>query len=212
MPHYSSDLSYGFISRAEFKLKEALEVFQININNMKTGADLGAAPGGWTKVLAEKGIDVISIDPSYLNREILKKSNVTYYHMLVERYLELHESTKFDIIVNDMKMDVKKSINIINKFYEKIHENGIVIMTFKLPHEISYKRICEYLTMFNGFEVVGCRQLFHNRSEITVVVKKKSTCRNSTVRDINKKTNVKKKNNLSKKLQKKEMRKNRFNI
>lgn len=172
MPHYSSTNKYGFVSRAEYKLREALESYNIDISKMKKGADLGAAPGGWTKVLSDGGIEVSSIDPSYLKKEIECKSNVIYYHMRVEEYLKLSINDKFDIVVNDMKMDVVKSINVINSFYEKIMNGGIVIMTFKLPHEFSYKNIRQHLNRFKGFEIIGCRQFFHNRSEITVVLKK----------------------------------------
>ena len=33
---------------------------------MEKGADLGAAPGGWTKVLVDCGLECTSIDPSFL--------------------------------------------------------------------------------------------------------------------------------------------------
>lgn len=172
MPHYSSAQKYQFVSRAEFKLLEAIECFNIDVSGMKMGADLGAAPGGWTKVLINNGIECTSIDPSYLKPEIANNSRVKYYHMTVEDYIKLDLHNTFDIVVNDMKMDVKKSINIINQFYYKINDGGIVIITFKLPHEFSYKDIVNNIGMFDGFLLIGARQLFHNRSEITVVLKK----------------------------------------
>lgn len=210
MPHYASTKEFEFVSRAEYKLKEALDNFNIDITKIKKGADLGAAPGGWTKVLADNGIEVSSIDPSYLNKEIERKPQVKYYHMRVEEYLELPIEDRFDIVVNDMKMDVSKSIKIINSFYNRIVNQGIVIMTFKLPHEFSYKGIQQYLNEFIGFEVIGCRQLFHNRSEITVALKKKEKINNNDaiINDDDSKEKTinrpKKKKKLSKKLMRKQ--------
>ena len=82
--------------------------------------------------------------------------------MLVEDYLKLENDEQFDIVVNDMKMDVGKSVNIINQFYDRIKEDGIVIITFKLPHEYNYSSIKKWIGSFNGFQLIGARQLFHN--------------------------------------------------
>ena len=203
MPHYSSAQKYRFVSRAEFKLLEAIECFNVDVSKMKRGADLGAAPGGWTKVLISNGIECTSIDPSYLKPEIANDSRVKYYHMTVEEYIKLNLHNTFDIVVNDMKMDVEKSINIINQFYHKINDDGIVIITFKLPHEFNYKDIVNNIDKFEGFSLIGARQLFHNRSEITVILRKdKIREKKRVVREnVAKKEN--KINNHSKKIQRK---------
>jgi 23S rRNA (cytidine2498-2'-O)-methyltransferase len=39
------------ISRAEFKLLEILNLFQLSLSAGDTALDLGAAPGGWTRIL-----------------------------------------------------------------------------------------------------------------------------------------------------------------
>ena len=173
MPHYSYSDAFQFISRAEYKLKEALEHFAIDLHPMKRAADLGAAPGGWTKVLSDGGLEVSSIDPSRLNPVIEKRPNVRYYHMTVEEYLTLPLNDTFDIVVNDMKMDVAESMAIIQSFHDRITPGGVVVMTLKLPREFSYKDLRRQLDSLMGFERLGCRQLFHNRSEVTAVWKQK---------------------------------------
>lgn len=204
MPHYSSTNKYRFVSRAEYKLLEALECFEIDIKDMKKAADLGAAPGGWTKVLVDKGLECTSIDPSYLKPEISSNDKVKYYHMLVEDYLKLKNEDKFDIVVNDMKMDVAKSISVINQFYDKINDGGIVIITFKLPHEYNYSSIKKWIDCFNGYALITARQLFHNRSEITVALKKDATNRRTNNDTTRKSTSKdKKRKTISKKLERK---------
>lgn len=203
MPHYSPTSKYNFVSRAEYKLIEALECFGIDIKNMEKGADLGAAPGGWTKVLVNNGLECTSIDPSFLKPEIVNNSKVKYYHMLVEDYLKINNSDQFDIVFNDMKMDVGKSVNIINQFYDKIKEEGIVIITFKLAHEYNYSFIKKWLDGFNGFVLIGARQLFHNRSEITVVMRKNNKLRKKYSNNTNNLQKDKNNKKMSKKLQRK---------
>jgi 23S rRNA (cytidine2498-2'-O)-methyltransferase len=51
------------ISRAEFKLLEALDVFGVALPSAGVALDLGAAPGGWTRLLRERGLRVVAVDP-----------------------------------------------------------------------------------------------------------------------------------------------------
>ncbi len=172
VPHYLEQ--EDFISRAEFKMVEALDCFNINTTNLKEGADFGAAPGGWTKVLAQKGINMIAIDPAQMNEKVTKLINVTHKRMTIQEYFFNHNDKRFDIIVNDMKMDVKKSVNLTMNFYDKLNTNGIVIMTFKLPKDFTLKTIHFNLALLlKKFNLITARQLFYNRSEITVAVQKK---------------------------------------
>lgn len=206
--HYSHTSQYDFISRAEYKLVEAIECFGIDMADMKSGADLGAAPGGWTKVLLDHGLAVTSIDPALLRPEIEHNAKVRYFRMQVEEYLRQNDTCQFDVVVNDMRMDVGKSIGIINQFYGRIKNGGIVIVTFKLPHECAYSSIKKWLAAFNGFALIGARQLFHNRSEITVALRKRADLRSEVARDdVRPKKNV---HGMSKKLERKMSRRRKI--
>ncbi len=57
----------GEISRAEFKLLEALEVFGVSLPSRGRALDLGAAPGGWTRLLLEASLSVVAVDPANLD-------------------------------------------------------------------------------------------------------------------------------------------------
>lgn len=171
IPHYKE--TDDFVSRAEFKLLEALDVFNINTTSLKTAADFGSAPGGWTKVLANNNIYVTSIDPAKIKPSVQKMQNVDYKKMTIQEYFFKHNKSSFDIIVNDMKMDVFKSINLTLDFYDKLNDNGIVIITFKLPKSYTLKMVDHYINcLLKKFNLIGARQLFYNRNEITVAVKK----------------------------------------
>ncbi|MGB5050761.1 MAG: hypothetical protein WBO46_17590, partial [Caldilineaceae bacterium] len=53
----------------------------------------------------------------------------------------------------------------------QLYRHGLALMTFKLPGT-DRKRIIEHAFGILGqrYEVLGARQLFHNRSEITVAL------------------------------------------
>ncbi|MEM3212264.1 MAG: SAM-dependent methyltransferase, partial [Candidatus Micrarchaeaceae archaeon] len=55
------------LNRAEFKIKEAIEFFGIDLNKHKRGLDIGAAPGGWTHYLSQHGIKVVAVDNALLD-------------------------------------------------------------------------------------------------------------------------------------------------
>ena len=51
-------------TRAEHKIKEAIEAFNVRIEEDFEALDLGAAPGGWTKVLSGLTEKVVAVDPA----------------------------------------------------------------------------------------------------------------------------------------------------
>jgi len=178
MPHFAHTEEYSFISRAEYKLLDIMECMDIVTDNMKNALDLGAAPGGWTKALAEKGLKVTSVDPLRLDERLLNNENVRFFRMTAEKYLTVADNTQFDIIVNDMKLDVAASLRIVADFRKRLKQGGIAVITFKLPHTFAYKHLRGYLEWLDGFELVGARQLFYNRSEITAVYRRTSVSDN----------------------------------
>ena len=61
------------VNRAEFKIKEAVEYFGIDLKKAKTCLDIGAAPGGWTHYLSQHGIKVLAIDGALMDYGKLAK-------------------------------------------------------------------------------------------------------------------------------------------
>lgn len=63
------------VSRAEFKLLEAIEFFDIDLSRVRTALDIGAAPGGWTHLLSQRGISVLALDNGLLDYSALAKDS-----------------------------------------------------------------------------------------------------------------------------------------
>ena len=164
------------ISRAEFKLLEALEVFGVSLPSKGRVLDLGAAPGGWTRLLIEAGLHVVAVDPANLDPRLAKQPRLEHYRGYAESYLEDAVNTRksFDLIVNDMRMDARDAARLLVQAARCLHRDGFVISVFKLPHAtheidpLATLRAALNL-LKKSYGVVQVRQLFHNRQEITVL-------------------------------------------
>lgn len=160
------------ISRAEFKLLEALEVFGIDLPPRGVALDLGAAPGGWTRVLRQHGQYVTAIDPGELDPRLQRDAHVRHLATTAEAYLR-NDPDRFDLIVNDMRMDARDSARLMVAYAAQLYRDGLAIMTLKLPEAGRRQVIDQALAILSGaYSVAGARQLFHNRSEITLLLRK----------------------------------------
>lgn len=176
------------ISRAEFKLLEALEVFGVTLPERGRALDLGAAPGGWTRLLLEAGLHVVAVDPAQLDprlvapRFIVGEPRLEHYRGYAQTYLEDARRgvslpppvRRFDVITNDMRMDAREAARLLVQARQCLRTDGFVISTLKLPHatrEIDpLKTLKEALSLLRRhYGIVQARQLFHNRQEVTVV-------------------------------------------
>jgi len=164
----------GQISRAEFKLLEALSVFQLTLPAHGTALDMGAAPGGWTRVLRQHELQVVAVDPADLDPRIQHEIGVQHIRKITQTYLP--DAPNFDVIVNDMRMDASESVELMLQARSHLIEGGLAILTLKLPEGArAAQRNPEVVRqaidrLSSGFHVVGARQLYHNRSEVTVAL------------------------------------------
>ncbi len=163
----------GQVSRSEFKLLEALELFNLPLADHGVALDLGAAPGGWTRILRAAGQYVTAVDPAELDPRIAADAGVRHKRMTAEEYLRA-EPDQFDLIVNDMRMDARDSARLMVAYAPLLYRSGRAIMTLKLPEEGREPVLEAAFTLLKrAYEVTHARQLFHNRSEITVALRKK---------------------------------------
>ena len=167
------------ISRAEFKLLEALEVFGVTLPSYESALDLGSAPGGWTRILLEAEMQVVAVDPAKLDERLSKQPHLEHYRGYAEDYLEeaIKRRRKFNVITNDMRMDAREASRLLVQASTCLQNDGFIISVLKLPHETfeidPLKNLNEALKLLQRhFAVVQARQLFHNRQEVTVLTAK----------------------------------------
>lgn len=158
----------GRISRSEFKLLEALEVFRLSTPARGDALDLGAAPGGWTHVLRERGMSVTAVDPAALDPRLLSDPAVRYERMTAEAFLPTARES-YDLIVNDMRLDARDSARLTVAYRRLLKAEGWALITLKLPHSERLRALESALeSLERAYAIAGARQLFHNRSEVTV--------------------------------------------
>ncbi len=172
------------ISRAEFKLLEALEVFGVSLPARGRALDLGAAPGGWTRLLLEAGMHVVAVDPAKLDPRLSGQTHLEHYRGYAEAYLEdaVKRHRRFDMITNDMRVDARQAARSIVEAGACLSNDGFIISVLKLPHatpEINpLKNLREALGLLNRhYGIVQARQLFHNRQEVTVLTARPQSAR-----------------------------------
>ena len=175
------------ISRAEFKLLEALEYFGISLDAGERVLDLGAAPGGWTRLLLDAGMEVVAVDPANLDSRLSGRKGLKHYHGYAEDYIDeaIKNRETFDFIVNDMRMDARDAARGLAYASRCLNKDGFILSVFKLPHATPTINplftLKDALKIMNkAYGVVQAHQLFHNRQEVTVVAAQPLPGRHST--------------------------------
>lgn len=160
----------GQISRSEFKLLEALVVFDLMLPARGVALDLGAAPGGWTRVLHTRGLRVVAVDPAELDPRLVGIPDIRHVRVRAQKFNPGVQ--RFAVITNDMRMDASEAAQFMNYARDWLQPGGLGILTLKLP-EYRSAAVAEaaLAILAEAYVIVGARQLFHNRSEITAAVR-----------------------------------------
>ncbi len=161
-------------SRSALKLEEALMTLldadqrdRLLQPGMRA-ADLGAAPGGWSWVLARHGLHVTAIDNGPLRQDLLDSGQVE--HLRADGFA-WQPPTPLDWLVCDM---VEQPRRVATRMAQWMREGWCqhAIFNLKLPMKKRWleTRLC--LDLFREHSarplMLHARQLYHDREEITV--------------------------------------------
>ncbi|GGH22752.1 SAM-dependent methyltransferase [Paenibacillus segetis] len=158
----------GQISRAKFKLLEAEVAFGIPFASFREALDIGAAPGGWTSFLLERGLKVTAVDPAKMDASLLSSPRLTYLRKNADNVK--FKDNQFDLLVCDMSWSPKGTAKLVTDLLYALAPGGTAIVTVKLLHKKPMSLIQEIIEIFQGarLQVQRAKQLFHNRDEITL--------------------------------------------
>jgi 23S rRNA (cytidine2498-2'-O)-methyltransferase len=159
-------------SRSTLKLAEAILHFDLDerFAEGQTAVDLGAAPGGWTWQLTQRGLHVSAIDNGPMDKALLATGLVE--HLRADGF---HYQPKRAVhwLVCDM---IEKPERIARLIADWIAEGKAqqAVFNLKLPMKKRYDEVqrCRELiatrldTARMGYRL-ACRQLYHDREEIT---------------------------------------------
>lgn len=158
-------------SRATLKLEEAWHQFiardrwdHLLAGSMKA-VDLGAAPGGWTWLLVQRGMFVEAVDNGPMQVALMETGQVTH-HRLDGFVFEPRKPV--DWLVCDIVDKPARVVAMVQHWFDAGHCRQ-AIFNLKLPMKQRYQEVRKLLARLaqQGLQV-NARQLYHDREEITV--------------------------------------------
>lgn len=157
------------VSRAELKLEELHKLFPLPPGRGRRALDLGASPGGWTRVLLDRGFEVSAVDPAPLDRRVMADDRVVFHQTTAGRFLE-GPVPGVDLVVNDMRMPPELSCRLMTDAAKHLTPGGYGVVTLKISPRDALRSVRRATGIFaTAYEIVFLRQLFHNRHEVTLV-------------------------------------------
>ena len=166
----------GAPSRSAAKLEEALLYFlgdeaERLLRGGMSAVDLGAAPGGWTWILARRGLAVTAVDRGALS---MQAQNAGAVRHLAQDAFAFRPAHPVDWLVCDIVDKPARVAELIERWFL----NGWcrqAIFNLKLPMKqrqrdaaVMLARIVRELEAGGGRVACTARQLYHDREEITV--------------------------------------------
>lgn len=155
------------LSRAKFKLLEAFSCFGVTAPEGGQALDLGAAPGGWTSLLLEKGLWVTAVDTGEIGEAIRTHPRLTFLRRNVDE-VEFGPNT-FDLITCDMSWNPLNTARMVSRLAPAARPGAHLILTVKLMLQNptrTIRLVGEELEAH--YRVLQVKQLFHNRDEVTM--------------------------------------------
>jgi 23S rRNA (cytidine2498-2'-O)-methyltransferase len=172
----------GAPSRSTLKLEEAFLHFlsardrEALLQPGMSAVDLGAAPGGWTWQLLRRHLRVAAVDNGALAPELLESGAVEHVRVDGFRY---QPSAPVDWMVCDI---VEQPIRIAELAAYWIARGWCArtIFNLKLPMKKRYQEVRRCVARIDallheagvGYEL-GCKQLYHDREEVTVYLRRR---------------------------------------
>ncbi|MBL0292547.1 MAG: 23S rRNA (cytidine(2498)-2'-O)-methyltransferase RlmM [Betaproteobacteria bacterium] len=168
----------GAPSRSTLKLAEAIQAFlgdqagDLLRGGMKA-VDLGAAPGGWTWQLVQRGLRVTAVDNGPLKGEVAEDPLVT--HLRVDG-LTYVPRRPVDWMVCDIVDQPSRIAALVARWIAEGHARG-TIFNLKLPMKKRYDEMLRCRAIIDDALArsrlrhrLQLRQLYHDREEVTGIV------------------------------------------
>jgi 23S rRNA (cytidine2498-2'-O)-methyltransferase len=156
----------GDISRAKFKLMEAESAFGLDFGDFHSALDIGAAPGGWSSFLLERGLRVTAVDPADMHPSLLREHGFTFLRKNAANVR--FPDGEFDLLVCDMSWDPLNMAELVKRLLPAVSKDGTILTTVKLMHGKAFATLREVEGIMEPeATLVKTKQLFHNREELT---------------------------------------------
>jgi 23S rRNA (cytidine2498-2'-O)-methyltransferase len=161
------------VSRAASKLREALALLEAPLPPRISALDLGAAPGGFTSVLLERGARVLATDPAPLARALADAPGLRFCRGYAQD-LDLALVPALDLITCDVVTRPSEVARLLARFAPRLAPGGAAIVTLKLRSRPgAEEQLRGAAALFApDFELLRTRHLFANRREVTAFLRR----------------------------------------
>ncbi|RDX36300.1 23S rRNA (cytidine(2498)-2'-O)-methyltransferase RlmM [Kangiella sp. HD9-110m-PIT-SAG07] len=170
-------------SRSTLKLDEAIQVLMSRTQQRdafrlgNTGADLGAAPGGWTYQLVERGLQVSAVDNGTMDKKLMATEHVEHFKENAFTWLP---EKPVNVLVCDMVEKPSLVANLMAQWLEGGYTQH-ALFNLKLPMKKRFQEVADCIGLIcDRLEEAGlthfwqAKHLYHDREEITVYFRLKS--------------------------------------
>ncbi len=171
-------------SRSTLKLEEAWhhfiprEQWDERLNGDMTGVDLGAAPGGWTYQLVRRGMLVTAIDNGPMAQSLMDTGLVQ--HLMADGFTYKPKQTVDWMVCDIVEKPARNAALLETWLGEGLCREAVV--NLKLPMKQRYAEVRRLLDRIEeGFKArgvkvaIGCKQLYHDREEVTCHLRRLDT-------------------------------------
>ncbi len=157
-------------SSAHRKLDEALAWLGTAPQRGEVVVDLGAAPGGWTRVCRDHGASVVAVDRAALDVELAKDPLVTHVKKdAADVDLAAYAPA---LVVCDVIWEPEKSVAVLRRALALPSVRALVV-TLKLKDPIDFDVIDDARAALRGHDVTGrVKHLVANKREVTVMARR----------------------------------------
>ncbi|MBM7059422.1 23S rRNA (cytidine(2498)-2'-O)-methyltransferase RlmM [Pseudomonas sp. UL073] len=163
-------------SRSTLKLEEAWHFFipreqwDERLSDEMTGVDLGAAPGGWTYQLVRRGMLVTAIDNGPMAESLMDTGLVQ--HLMVDGFTWKPKQMVDWMVCDIVEKPARNAALLETWIGEGLCREAVV--NLKLPMKQRYAEVRRLLERIeDGLKArgvkasIGCKQLYHDREEVT---------------------------------------------
>lgn len=167
------------LSRAYWKMNEAVLWSQIPIKEGDECLELGSSPGGASQFLLECGLHVLGVDPAEMDPSVTEHPN---FEHLRKRGAELKKRDLRSVrwLFADSNVPPEQTLETVEGIVKSDHVNirGL-LLTLKFSEWSMADHIPAYLQRIRswGFQYVKPRQLAYNRQEICLFALKNKAMR-----------------------------------
>jgi 23S rRNA (cytidine2498-2'-O)-methyltransferase len=158
------------VSRAYFKMEEALRWSQLPVRAGQRVVEIGSAPGGAAQALLERGLLVTGIDPAEVHPSVLGHPH--YEHIRKRGHdVRRREFRRFQWLTADLNVAPRYTLDTVEAIvtYPQVAIEGMLLMLKLLDWSLAVE-IPDWVFRIRrwGYPHVRVRQLHHNRQEVCV--------------------------------------------